>query len=194
MVQSPKKTVVIILLIISILLCSIAHVTPWGKIDAEPFWTIDIYHWSGISASYPGEEAEFEIILPWTNFSGENSTINTYLYAGSSLLLYLMIPLSIASIALGVLAVVRKSEKRKKRMLQASITSTITIIFAILYILYGILPRMEAQVSGISEAFHWTTGLYLMIIATILYLTTYFITNKYPDIFDKTPRKTSKKQ
>jgi hypothetical protein len=182
MVQNTKKFLIQILLIITILLCSLAHVLPWGKIDADPFWTIDIYHWSGISASYSGEAPVFEVIFPWTNFTTENSTINTYLYAGSSLLLYLMIPLSIASIGLGLIALIRLSPKKKKRIMQAGITSTITIIFAALYIIFGILPRMEAQLSNISEAFHWTTGFYLMIITATLYFITFILIKKYPDV------------
>lgn len=192
MTMAQKNPILLlkILLISAIILCSTAHILPWGTIDAEPFWTIDIYHWSGISASYSGEETVFEIILPWTNFTNETSSINTYLYAASSLLLYLMIPLSIGSIGLGLIVFLRPTQKNKKRILQAGITSTVTVIFSVLYILFGILPRMEARLSSISEAFHWTTGFYLMIAAAIIYFTIFSIIKKYPQIL--TPEKTIK--
>jgi Ca2+/Na+ antiporter len=93
-----------------------------------------------------------------------------------------MIPLSIASIGLGLIALIRPKPTKRKRITQAAITSTITIIFAALYILFGILPRMEQRLANITEAFHWTTGIYLMLTAAILYFIIFFLTKKYPEI------------
>ena len=182
MAHKPIQILIKTLLISAILLSATAYIIPWGKIDAEIFW-VDIYHWGGVSPSTIGE-SNFEIILPWTNFSNETSTINTYLYAGSSLLLYLIIPLSIASIGLGLIAYFRPKRNRKKRLFQAILTTIFTIIFSIIYILFGIIPRIEAKLSDISEAFHWTTGFYLMIAVAILYSIVFLIIHRYPQILE----------
>ena len=61
---------------------------------------------------------------------------------------------------------------------------------------YDSLPTLTASIpiADISEAFHWSTGLYLIIVAAILYITSFVILHRYRQILEKEDTKVAKKK
>ena len=183
MKNTTTTTIIKTLLIGAIILSASAHFFPWGETTAIETWNIQYYHWGGIMLSIPDTDTSELILFP-TNLSNATNTPDTYGYAAATLLLYLMIPLGIGSFTLGLLALFRPN--KKKRSFQATLTSFITILLFILFMIFGINPRLESGIAGFTSDFHWATGFYLMILAALFYLAAFIFLKKYPLI---TPNK-----
>jgi len=189
MINSDLNKIINALLLVGIILCGIAQMLPWGRlelpINEEPqnelptedftniIVSVDFYHWGGmhISPKFPG-------VPEWhftpTNFSGISNSPKLFGFAFGTLFLYFAIPLAIISLIIGVIAYKKIGRKRSKNSLQAGIFSMLAVISFSFYMQLTYLMNIE-DIEGLSANYYWYFGFYLMIISTILFFISFFI-------------------
>lgn len=183
MKNNDSKKIVNTLLLAGIILCGIAQILPWGRLELpiseepqeelpiEDFINIvviiDFYHWGGmhISPKFPGVP---EWHLAPTNFSGISESTKLYGFAFGTLFLYFTIPLAIISLIIGVIAYKKFGKNRGKNSFQAGIFSMLAFLSFSFYMQLTYLMNIE-DIEGISTNYYWYFGFYLMIISTILF-------------------------
>jgi hypothetical protein len=186
------KKIVKIILLVSIVLCVIAQIIPWGEISVGPIGSVHFFHWGGLLVSAPNEDPpilqlHFIIDFGKNVSSAAPGSLEKYGFSFGTLFLFFIPPLSILSMLLGIIAYRTPSKKRSKNCLQASIAGFISIISFILFIQLTILAWLEE----LSSLFHWHYGFYLMICSSILFLISFFILKRLPliekdiDVSDK---------
>ncbi len=181
MKNKVKSYITKAILLTAIILCASSHFFPWGEATALDVYNIQYYHWGGILLTAQADQTSELILFP-TNLSNATGTSDTYSYAAATLLLYLIIPLGIGSIALGLIALFRPQKNPKKRTFQAAITSFLALVLFIMFMQIGVNPRFESGLTGFTSIYHWAIGFYLMTAAAIIYLSIHLLLRKYPTI------------
>lgn len=191
MKNKELKIITKIILIAGIILCGIAQILPWSRLELNIFeisenvpsflsgLNMNFYHWGGwqISPILPGIQ---EWYLTPTDFSGMFTSPEIYGFAFGTLFLYFIIPLAFISLIMGIVAYRKIDLSFSKNSLHAAISSFASIIFFSIYMQLTIIHNLFnlEKEDGLSANFYWLPGFYLMIISFILYLISYFIIYK----------------
>ncbi|MFW6122096.1 MAG: hypothetical protein ACOC80_14540 [Petrotogales bacterium] len=192
MKNKDLRKVAKVILIVGVILCGIAQILPWGRLELEIFpkeiqenspfdlsniaININYFHWGGMQIS-PKISGVPEWFLTPTNFSGLSASPEIYGFAFGTLFLYFIIPLAIFSFITGLVAYRKVERKPSKNSLHAAISSIMAIIFFIIFIqltLANNLSNIEES-AGFSANYHWSLGFYLMICSSVLFFVAYAI-------------------
>lgn len=184
MKNKDLKKIVKIILIAGIVLCGVAQILPWGKLEvAAPegipipdFANINLnyFHWGGIQINpkLPGVQ-EWIFIPTETDFSsGITGSPELYGWAFAALLVYLIVPLGIISLGTGIVSYKKVGQKRSKNSLYAAVFSIMAVFLFIVFIQLSLLLNIEEAPSSILQ-WSWSIGFYLMIISSILFFIAY---------------------
>lgn len=174
------KKIVKVILLVSIILCLVAQIIPWGEISVGPIGSVHFFHWGGLLVSAPLEDPpvlEMHFIINiGKGVSGAPGSLEKYGFSFGTLFLFFIPPLSLLSMVLAIFAYRDPVKKRRKNCIQAGIMGIISIISFVLFIQLTIIAWLEE----FSSLFHWYYGFYLMILATILYTISIILINKIP--------------
>lgn len=188
MKNKELKKIVKIFLIGGIILCGIAQILPWSRLELNileisenipSFFSglnINFYHWGGwqINPKLPGIQEWF---LTPTDFSGMFASPEIYGFAFGTLFLYFIIPLALISLIMGIIAYRKIDRKFSKNSFYAAISSLTSIIFFFIYMQLTIINNLLniEETEGLSSNYNWLPGFNLMIISVIFYFISYFI-------------------
>jgi len=183
MKDKDLKKIVKIILIAGIILCGIAQIFPWGRLELDisedvlPIFSglnINYYHWGGmqIDPKLPGVPEWF---LTPTNFSGISGSPEIYGFAFGTLFLYFIIPLALISLITGVVAYRKIERKFSKNSLHAAFSSVLAVIFFIIFMQLTLINNLSniEETEGLTANYNWLSGFYLMIISAILCFISY---------------------
>ncbi|UCD14214.1 MAG: hypothetical protein JSW60_02030 [Thermoplasmatales archaeon] len=197
-----------VILIGGIILCGIAQILPWGRLElgiteeiqeefpVDDFANVSIniyfYHWGGLhlTPKFPGVQ---EWYLTPTDFSsGITGSPKVYGFAFGTLFLYFIIPLALISLVTGIAAYKKVERKRSKNSLHAGVSSIMAVLFFIVFMQLAYLSNIE-EIEGFSASYYWYSGFYLMIGSAILFFIVLAIISRiYSEKKDtKTAEKTS---
>jgi hypothetical protein len=181
MKKFDTKKIVKILLLVSIILCLVAQIIPWGEFSIGKFGSVHFFHWGGLLVSAPLEdppilELHFIINMGRDISGGAPGSLEKYGFSFGTLFLFFIPPLSLLSMIVGLVAYRNPSKKRSKNCLQACIMGIIASVSFILFIQLTILAWLEE----FSPLFHWYYGFYIMIIASTLFLISFIILKRMP--------------
>lgn len=183
MKNKDLKKIVKIILIAGIILCGVAQILPWGKLEMAISEEIPIsdlanininyFHWGGvqINPKLPGVPEWIFTPTETDFFSGVSGSPELYGYAFATLLLYLIVPLGLLSLVTGTIAYRKLEQKRSKNSLHAAVSSVMTVFLFIIFIQLSLLSNIEEATSILHWS--WSTGFYLMIISSILFFISY---------------------
>ncbi len=184
MKNKDLKKIVKIVLITGIILCGVAQILPWGRLElAAPeeipipgFNNINLnyFHWGGIQINpkLPGVQEWIFTPTETDFFSGVTGSPELYGWAFAALLVYLIVPLGIISLGTGILAYKKVGQKRNKNSLYAAVFSIMAVFLFIVFIQLSLLLNIEEAPSSILQ-WSWSIGFYLMIISSILFFIAY---------------------
>lgn len=188
MKDKDLKNIIKIIMITGIVLCGIAQILPWGRLELDMVGVsedlpsflsglnINYYHWGGwqINPKLPGVQEWF---LTPTNFSGITVSPEIYGFAFGTLFLYFIIPLAIISFLVGIVAYKKIERRFSKNSFHSTISATAAILFFIVYMqltLLNNLPNIEKS-PNVTATYMWLPGFYFMIISAILFCTSYIL-------------------
>lgn len=184
MKNKDLKKIVKIILIAGIILCGVAQILPWGKLEVVTSGEIPIpdfaninlnyFHWGGIQINpkLPGVPEWIFTPTETDFFSGVTGSPELYGWAFAALLVYLIVPLGIISLGTGIVAYKKVGEKRSKNSLYAAVFSIMAVFLFIVFIQLSLLLNIEEVPSSILH-WSWSTGFYLMILSAILFFIAY---------------------
>jgi hypothetical protein len=184
MKNKDLKKIVKIILIAGIILCGVAQILPWGRLElAAPeeipipgFNNINLnyFHWGGIQINpkLPGVQEWIFTPTETEFFSGVTGSPELYGWAFATLLVYLIVPLGIISLGAGIVAYKKVGGKRSKNSLYAAVFSIMAVFLFIVFIQLSLLLNIEEAPSSILQ-WSWSIGFYLMIISSILFFIAY---------------------
>ena len=195
MKNKDLKNIIKIILIAGIVLCGIAQILPWGRLELDMVGVsedlpsflsglnINYYHWGGwqINPKLPGVQEWF---LAPTNFSGITVSPEIYGFAFGTLFLYFIIPLAIISFLIGIVAYKKIEQRFSKNSFHSTISATAAILFFIVYMQLTLLNNLSniEKSPNVSATYMWLPGFYFMIISAILFFASFLLIRRIYEI------------
>lgn len=183
MKNKDLKNIAKFILMVGVVLCGIAQILPWGRLEMTAPEEIPIslsinifhFHWGGvqINPKLPGVQEWIFFPSETDFFSGIPGSPEYYGWAFATLLLYLIVPLGLVSLVVGILAYKKIERERSKNSLHAAVSSIMAVFLFIVYIQLSFLANIE-EASSVLPWF-WSPGLYLMILSAILFFISYIV-------------------
>lgn len=169
------KTITKSLLLIGIICCIAAHFFPWGEISIDLMgnkMNLSFYH-NGVLFFDTPEESKI-MFIP-TDFSDISGSLGLYGYAAATMLLYFIFPCSLIGVIAGIVGFTKLGKKQSKNPLHAALLSLLAIVLFVIFIYLGILSNIGVM----SSFYQWSIGIYLMVLASLLFLGAYGMQKRY---------------
>jgi uncharacterized membrane protein len=169
-----------IILIISILLCILSIILPWGQIAIPPFGKVDFYCWgiSGVSvlgSHEPSTELYVSFFFNEEFITLLNESENFIGFVVPMILGILILPLLIIGIILGSLYLSMESKRNIVNIRSAGIWILISIIFFYIFMQFGLLSLFQNSIISFSNYFSYASGYFIVILSGIIIIAIYII-------------------